>query len=109
MNKYIDAEKLTELILQTEKEFTEKSETKGYTTLEYQHKAEGLQLALQYITYLQQEQPEVDLEEEIKKYCRDYYNCIYPDQIQNGSCSPIMPHIVDAARRFWFKGYNARK
>lgn len=54
--KYIDTDKLMELISQTEKEFTEKSKTKGYTTLEYQHKAEGLQLALQYIISLQQEQ-----------------------------------------------------
>lgn len=61
---------------------------------------------------LKQEQPEVDLEEEIKKYCRNYYNCNYPDQIQNGRCSPVMPHIVEAARHFAEWGaihLNARK
>lgn len=56
-----------------------------------------------------QEQPEVDLEAEIKKYCRDYYNCNYPDQIQNRNCSPVMTHIVEAAHHFWKKGYNAKK
>lgn len=62
--------------------------------------------------YLQSEHPEVDLEEEIKKYCRDYYNCDYPDQIQNETCGPVMPHIVDAARHFAEWGaihLNARK
>lgn len=66
MEKYIDADKLKELISQVEKEFIEKSETKGYTTLEYRHKAEGLHLALQFIDSLQQEQLEVDLEKEIE-------------------------------------------
>ena len=46
------------------------------------------------------QEPKVDLEEEIKKYCRNYYNCNYLDQIQNGRCSPVMPHIVEAARYF---------
>ena len=56
--------------------------------------------------------PELDLEEEIKKYCRNYYNCNYPDQIQNGRCSPVMTHIVEAARHFAEWGaihLNARK
>lgn len=58
------------------------------------------------------QEPKVDLEEEIKKYCRNYYNCNYPDQIQNGRCSPVMPHIVEAARHFAEWGaihLNARK
>ena len=53
--KYIDAEKLKELISQKEKEFMEKSETKGYMTLEYRHKAEGLHLALLFIDSLPDE------------------------------------------------------
>ena len=160
MSKYIDAEKLKERISRLRDEFIKKSETKGYTTLEYLHKAEGLSLALQHITSLQQEQPmpdstklielwhkdkemlkekdfrddpwrlaynafmcgfgrgitvnkqkepEVDLEEEIKKYCRDYYNCNYPDQIQNDRCSPVMPHIVEAARHFYELGRFSNK
>ena len=56
--KYIDAEKLKEHISRLRDEFIKKSETKGYTTLEYRHKAEGLSLALQHIDSLQQEQPE---------------------------------------------------
>lgn len=47
---------------------------------------------------------EVDLEKEIEKYCRKYYNCNYPDQIQSGKCSGVMPHIVEAARRFFELG-----
>lgn len=56
--KYIDAEKLKERISRLRDEFIKKSETKGYTTLEYRHKAEGLSLALQHIDSLQQEQPD---------------------------------------------------
>lgn len=51
-----------------------------------------------------QEQTEVDLEKELEKYCRIYYNCNYPDQIQNGKCSVVMPHIVEAARHFYELG-----
>jgi hypothetical protein len=61
MGKYIAADKLAELISQAEKEFTEKSETKGYTTLEYRHKAEGLHLALQFVYSLQQDKDVLDL------------------------------------------------
>ena len=57
----------------------------------------------------QKEQPEVDLEREIEKYCRIYYNCKYPDQIQNEKCSPVMPHIVEAARHFYELGLKERK
>ena len=64
---------------------------------------------IQEESHAKQEQPEVDLEKEIEKYCRSYYNCNYPDQIQNDRCSPIMPHIVEAARHFYALGLNARK
>ena len=52
---------------------------------------------------------EVDLEKEIEKYCRKYYNCNYPDQIQSGKCSEVMPHIVETARRFFELGLNTQK
>lgn len=58
MAKYIDAERLKKLISQAEKDFIEKSETKGYTTLEYRHKAEGLCIALQFIDSLLNEEAE---------------------------------------------------
>ena len=54
-------------------------------------------------------QQEIDLEKEIEKYCRIYYNCNYPDQVQNVRCSPIMPHIVNAARYFYKLGKNSLK
>jgi hypothetical protein len=69
------------------------------------------------ITSLQQEQPQVadaskmekvELENEIERYCRIYYNFKYPDQIQNGRCSSVMPHIIEAARHFYKLGFNAR-
>ena len=93
--KYIDAEKLKEHISRLRDEFMKKSETKGYTTLEYRHKAEGLSLALQHIDSLQQEQPEVDLEKEIIRYQRE-------DMDRDTT-------VGDVARHFYKLGFNARK
>jgi hypothetical protein len=52
---------------------------------------------------------EVDLEEELKHYCRDYYNCDYPKQLEEENCSEVMPHIVSAAKRFFELGLKAQK
>ena len=52
---------------------------------------------------------DVDLEKEIEKYCRKYYNCNYPEQIQSGKCSEVMPHIVEAARRFFELGLKVKQ
>jgi len=41
------------------------------------------------------------LKQHITEYCQDYYNCKYPEQIDNGSCSEVMPHIVEAAQQFY--------
>ena len=46
----------------------------------------------------------MDFEEELKHYCNDYYNCDYPKQIEEGSCSEVMPHIVSAAKHFFDLG-----
>lgn len=63
--KYIDAEKLTRLLDAKYKDFIGKAKIEGYTTLQYQHMADGIDIAEQLIDSLQQEQPEADLEKEI--------------------------------------------
>ena len=90
--KYIDAEKLKAEI-ERRRLSNRYIDTEGY-------EAELFEI----IDSLQQEQPDVDLEKELEKYCRIYYNCNYPDQIQNGKCSVVMPHIVEAARYFYELG-----
>ena len=51
---------------------------------------------------------EVDLEEELKHYCHDYYNCDYPKQLEEENCSEVMPHIVSAAKRFFELGLKVQ-
>lgn len=63
--KYIDADQLKELLDEKHKEFTEKA--KKDCPLQYQYMADGLEIAKQFIDSLQQEQPDVDIREEIKK------------------------------------------
>ncbi len=41
-----------------------------------------------------------ELEEEIKRYCREEYNCDYPKQLDDEKCWWGMPHIVETARHF---------
>lgn len=40
------------------------------------------------------------LEEEMKDYFRHYYNCDYPKQIEDKTCSVMMIHLVECARHF---------
>lgn len=56
--KYIDAEKITCLLDAKYKEFVGKAKIKGYTTLQYQYMADGIDIAEQLIDSLQQEQQE---------------------------------------------------
>lgn len=97
MKKYIDADKLKELLSQIEREFTEKSETKGYTTLEYRDKAEGLNLALQYIDSLQQEQSEEDLFEHPVTPIKDAIEVTSRMQYIDDDLRPIAEFILDYA------------
>lgn len=53
--KYIDAEKLKSLLDAKYKDFMEKSKIEGYTTLQYQYMADGIDIAEQFIDSLQQE------------------------------------------------------
>ena len=61
MSKYIEAGRLKELLDAKYKEFTEKA--KKDCPLQYLYMADGLDIAEQFIDSLQQEQPEVGLEE----------------------------------------------
>ena len=54
--KYIDAERLTCLLDAKYKDFMEKAKIRGYTTLQYQYMADGIDIAEQLIDSLQQEQ-----------------------------------------------------
>ena len=56
--KYIDAERLICLLDAKYKDFMEKAKIKGYTTLQYQYMADGIDIAEQLIDSLQQEQQE---------------------------------------------------
>lgn len=52
---------------------------------------------------------EVDLEKELKSYCKEYYNCNYPKQVEEGNCAEVMPHIVSTAKHFFELGLKHRK
>ena len=56
--KYIDAKRLTCLLEAKYKDFIGKAKIKGYTTLQYQYMADGIDVAEQLIDSLQQEQQE---------------------------------------------------
>ena len=62
--KYIDAERLKELLDGKYKEFTEKA--KKDCPLQYQYMADGLDIAEQFIDSLQQEHQKNDLNVDIK-------------------------------------------
>ncbi len=45
------------------------------------------------------------LEEELARYLKQYYNCIYPDQVDNGTASETVGHVIAAARHFFSVGH----
>lgn len=45
------------------------------------------------------------LEEELALYLKKYYNCIYPDQVNDGTASETVAHVIDAARHFFSVGH----
>ena len=102
--KYIDAEKLKELLDAKYKEFTEKA--KKDCPLQYQYMADGLDIAEQFIDSLQQEQPEVDLEKEIEEHA------IYMPHAEFASDNERIEDMEWARkefRHFYELGLNARK
>jgi len=69
--KYIDAEKLKELLGAKYKEFREKGYREDAT---YYYFADGLDVAKQLVESLQQEQTEIDLEEEMISYYNEHFS-----------------------------------
>jgi hypothetical protein len=67
--KYIDVEKLKELLDAKYKEFREKGYREDAT---YYYFADGLDVAEQLVDSLQQEQPEVNLEKELQAFLCNY-------------------------------------
>lgn len=56
----------------------------------------------------QQEQPEVDLEEEITAYIERHFHIRYDETLEVGN-DPLTTHdFEEIARHFWNKGFNAR-
>ena len=70
------------------------------------HRTEELNIVLQFLDTLQE--PEVDLEKEIKDYCHKYYNYDYPKQYIEKTGANMMPHIIESARHFYELGKNAK-
>lgn len=92
--KYIDADKL---IAEIEK-WRDKAKEKYNESTYSMGRCDALAEFRNHIVSLQQEQPEVDLEKEIKdKYSRDT------------STLKTREQYAKLARHFWNKGYNARK
>ena len=63
-SRYIDAEKLKEYLSEKRKEFLEKS--KKDCPLQYQHMADGLDIAEQFVNYLQEDE-DSDMAELVKE------------------------------------------
>lgn len=79
MSKYIDAERLKELLDAKYKEFTEKA--KKDCPLQYQYMADGLDIAEQFIDSLQQEQPDFPTtDEEVEKFLATHPKVEVPDK-----------------------------
>lgn len=106
--KYIDSEKL---IAEIEKRIIEhrKSLKKDITSIS-EATLKGSLCAYKsiehFIDSLQQEQPEVDLEKEIKDWCDENITGVRPIYTADSLIYDLLPKT---ARHFWNKGYNARK
>ena len=94
--KYINAERLKELLDGKYKEFTEK--TKKDCPLQYQYMADGLDIAEQFIDSLQQEHQKNDLNVDIKNLHPNYKK-----PKKNWSS------FVDIANYFYKLGLNAKE
>ena len=97
--KYIDADHLRAEIEKERKKALDSTKRGGLTISDIAT-ADVLAEVLLIIEQLKKEQPMDGLEDELKDYLRRYYNCDYPMQIEENTCSPTMPHIVEAASHF---------
>ena len=96
--KYIDADRLKELLDAKYKEFTEKA--KKDCLLQYQYMADGLDIAEQFIDSLQQKQPEVDL---VTEYDEQFYSDPVYGKLVNRNAG------IAVARYFYELGLKARE
>lgn len=65
---------------------------------------------MSFLSTLESENPmQEGLEEELKDYLRHYYNCDYPKQIKDKTCSVMMIHLVECARHFAQWGAERQK
>lgn len=75
-----------------------KAHSKYGRDADYIAATEDLRL-LEFLDTLESEKPK-KFEDELKDYLRRYYNCDYPKQLEENTCSPTIPHIVGVARHF---------
>lgn len=45
------------------------------------------------------------LEDELARYLKEYYNCVYPDQVNDGTASETVGHVIAAAHHFFSVGH----
>ena len=79
--KYIDAERLICLLDAKYKDFIGKAKIKGYTTLQYQYMADGIDIAEQLIDSLQQEQSD---KESLNESQRELVNIVTERMLKEG-------------------------
>lgn len=104
--KYIDADRLRAEIERRTKELDEQI-VDIYDSKAILRKDE-LQKLLSFIDYLQQEQPEVDLEKEIHMYFNPHGMELQFDR-SKGNTILKPEQLIDFARHFYSLGLNARK
>ena len=107
MNKYIDAEKLIAEIERlgsaAYENYTRDNSDKEYWTYMTCKKISNC------IATLQQEPPEVDLEEEMTAYIERHFHIRYDETLEVGN-DPLTTHDFEKiASHFWNKGYIAGK
>ena len=108
--KYIDAEKLKELIDEKWKELADKGVKVGGG--KYENEIYTYLSVLRLIDSLQQEQPEVDLEKEIREYFEGWRTNWYSETeelLKNNGCTVDIDDVKEVARHFYSLGFDTRK
>lgn len=105
--KYVDAEKLKAEIERKYAEYKAKQKTDDFTY--YEGMADALDIFEQFIDSLQQEQQEVDLEKEIKRYTKSCEGAKNANgHIFELDWNSITAIIDEAARHFYELGKNSK-
>lgn len=101
MSKYIDAEKLIVQIDNLESFSCISEEQDGFYS--------AISRINDIIDSLQQEQPEVDLDEEITAYIESHFHIRYDETLEVGNDPLTTADFEAIARHFFELGLNARK